>query len=1239
MAPLLTASTFLALILFTLTPTSWAATYVYDDTVAYSWQSSSPTNVTWSGTCTTYLADDDQQLVNIGFTFNFADIDYTQVRILSNGALHFGADQGFHKDYTNEAMPITEVGAGPCAESAADRVIAPYWEDLDPSGGGQVTYETMGSAPNRQFVVSWLGVPRYGAGSSYTFQVILYETSNAFKFQYGAGNANGSSATIGVEVSDTDFTQYSYNSNTVSNGDAILFYRAAHFAISHDGIGDVCQTENITISFHDYLHNIQTPYTGTITLSTSTGTGDWSLVSGSGTLTNLGNGDGTYAFAAGDNSQVILGLTHPATGIVNINIFDGTTIEDPGEDNDLNFSGSGDTFRDDFNVSAFNNNDGSATWTGDWIEVDGAGAGSGTGNVQITGGSLVLDDRPNTGGEPSLAREVNLSFYSNATLSFDYQTTAGVDNNDAVVVEVSNNGGGSWTILETFTGISGATSGSRSYNVTVDSSMSVNTRIRFRVSGRYGGSNEQFLVNFVEISALLPCPGVDHYTIGHDEFGINCQAEPVTISVHDAAHAVLTGHTGAITLSTSSGHGDWSVISGNPSNLVNIGNGNGSYTFDGSELGVVVLGLKDTFVETVNINISDGTATELSGTAEPLTEDLDIAFAQAGFNFLAGGVGNAIGNQIGAKPSSTAPGNQVLQIEGIRTNDLTGQCEAALVGINTIDLGFECLDPTTCTANLVNISGTNIAANNNGAVASYTGVTLDFGTNLDTTATFTMSYPDVGQIRLHARYDIPLGSGLGSGNLMIGSSNNFVVRPFGFDVTASGNPLPATTTAVGTVYTSAGTPFAANVRAVLWEAADDSDNDGIPDNHTDTNPANNVDLLDNTAALNFGQETTAEDVLLTTYLFLPAGTNPGLAGNTTVSGFVAGAGSSNVRYDEVGIIELIANLTDNSYLGAGKATGRSGHVGRFRPAYFDVTINPSPPAFTDSCVTGNFTYLGEPFPYAITPNIIITAYNAATPAAVTANYDCGGFWKFAAPMNLAYTYNDASGSGLTFTPAGNSVNPIGADTTDCNGVVPLPLTDTFSYSRPPVASPKIPFAATVDLAVNNLQLTDSDGTCYNTGAGCQGFNVNGITGANLRHGKIQVFNSFGPETQDITTAPFEIQYWDDFDWDTNYEWAINTNEDATSCTTEASIGFCTDNANHAVSLDAGSLGSFVSGAGTITVGHDPANFSRIVRVCPINPAKLTSLAGCGAINEKCGDFTFGIYRGNDRIINWREIVK
>lgn len=166
------------------------------------------------------------------------------------------------------------------------------------------------------------------------------------------------------------------------------------------------------------------------------------------------------------------------------------------------------TVRDNFSNRAYDNNDGSVNWSGDWIEVDPNSAGPTSGNVWITnGGELRLEDRPNTGSEPSLAREANLAGAITATFSFDWRTTSGVDPSDAVTVEVSPDGGSNWNTLEVFTGYDGANSGSRAYDIS--GFATANTQVRFRVTNLYGGGTETFRVDFVEIAYTILLIGTD----------------------------------------------------------------------------------------------------------------------------------------------------------------------------------------------------------------------------------------------------------------------------------------------------------------------------------------------------------------------------------------------------------------------------------------------------------------------------------------------------------------------------------------------------------------------------------------------------------------------------------------------------------------------------------------------------------------------------------------------------------
>src|SRR6185503_588834 len=112
--------------------------------------------------------------------------------------------------------------------------------------------------------------------------------------------------------------------------------------------------------------------------------------------------------------------------------------------------------------ASFSNNDGTLSWAGAWVESDSAGAGVSSGNVTVGSpysGYLFLRDYPDTGTQPNAARQANLSGYTSATLSFSFHVRTEVDPDDAVVIEVSKNGGTSYTVLETLTGFTGTYTG------------------------------------------------------------------------------------------------------------------------------------------------------------------------------------------------------------------------------------------------------------------------------------------------------------------------------------------------------------------------------------------------------------------------------------------------------------------------------------------------------------------------------------------------------------------------------------------------------------------------------------------------------------------------------------------------------------------------------------------------------------------------------------------------------------
>ena len=81
------------------------------------------------------------------------------------------------------------------------------------------------------------------------------------------------------------------------------------------------------------------------------------------------------------------------------------------------------------------------------VEVDADAVGPASGDVDIFQNALRLG---RLDGDASATREADLSAYTSATLTLDYETSNGVDFFDLAYLEISNDGGASWTILQYF---------------------------------------------------------------------------------------------------------------------------------------------------------------------------------------------------------------------------------------------------------------------------------------------------------------------------------------------------------------------------------------------------------------------------------------------------------------------------------------------------------------------------------------------------------------------------------------------------------------------------------------------------------------------------------------------------------------------------------------------------------------------------------------------------------------------
>ena len=151
---------------------------------------------------------------------------------------------------------------------------------------------------------------------------------------------------------------------------------------------------------------------------------------------------------------------------------------------------------DDFESGDFAGSPGSAAWSADWTEigeVDGAGAGNVT--VSAFGGSQALGVESKDRGA---WRGADLSAFTSAVLSYRWRRE-NLGNQDFVTVEISGNGGASWTQLEQLSGVATDTDWQTSlFDVSVY--LGTDTRIRFLSNNKMGAGD---LGYFDDVSVCL----------------------------------------------------------------------------------------------------------------------------------------------------------------------------------------------------------------------------------------------------------------------------------------------------------------------------------------------------------------------------------------------------------------------------------------------------------------------------------------------------------------------------------------------------------------------------------------------------------------------------------------------------------------------------------------------------------------------------------------------------------------
>jgi MSHA biogenesis protein MshQ len=824
--------------------------------------------------------------------------------------------------------------------------------------------------------------------------------------------------------------------------------------------------------------------------------------------------------------------------------------------------------------------------------------------------------------------------------SVDYTApsiTPGIPNTELVVLFAADNGGGGMNapaaMTKAFVGASGTSPTGYIIGAFVEA-LAAST-----ATGTLQSTNNDIAGSIGITLALQAAAGAtpDHFAISDFGTAVNCQASPVIITAHSASHAAVST-TSTINVSTSTAHGDWSLAAGGGSGSFAPGaanSGTATYTYVTADSGAVTLSLKDTFAETVTINVAAGSVTQKSGSAIS-SEQPPLTFVASGFRITNGSnVPVTIATQIAAK-SSTQSSTPSLALQAVRTDNNTGACTAVFASGATVNvsLAYQCNNPTSCVAGQTlaftnNSITTNIPSNANGSVSTYTTppVALKFST-ANAEAPFSFSYSDVGQVTLYALYLIPLGSGSPSTNSMTGSSQ-FVVQPSNFSLTnikcttfgagscstalsAPGNN-PGATTAAGAAFIQAGQAFTTTVTARNFAGA---------------------------VTPNYGQEIAPQGVTLSANLILPVGGNAAALNNASAFGsFSAGvATGTTFNWPEVGIITLTPGVT--SYLGSGTVTGTaSGNVGRFIPNAFSAA--PNTPVFGTTCAGGSFSYLGQPLTYTVPPVLTVTALSAA---GSTAHNYTGAFLKMTNSTLTGRTYTPTpvspalDSSGLPSTAADPAISDLGSG----QATLTFGSGTGLLFTRGAAVAP---FSANIALGINVI---DSDGVAAPNPVVFG--SVSGIsfsTSATQYYGRLALRDAVGSELLDLPMA-LTTQYY----LSTTQGFTTNTNDSCTAAPSIALSNFLV-NLTSACVRDSGKPG--VSGVGCTAVAPSPykataaaGNFNLVfaapgstfygaMTVKGTAPAWLQYAWTGGANTNPAGIGTFGVFSGQASRVYQREV--
>ncbi|SNY58310.1 Concanavalin A-like lectin/glucanases superfamily protein [Arsukibacterium tuosuense] len=683
------------------------------------------------------------------------------------------------------------------------------------------------------------------------------------------------------------------------------------------------------------------------------------------------------------------------------------------------------------------------------------------------------------------------------------------------------------------------------------------------LTGSTGGSTNIHELDNINICALRSSPVGQQ--IDHFEFDHSGQAltcKPETLTVRACANADCSQ---LVTDPVTATLSPATVASGGwvGGNVINFAGGTTTVDLRRNTAGNTLVGVSGSVPGTRPLS-----QTLCRSGAGPLTTAAcNISFASAGLVFS---VPDGIANQ---------PANNIV-VSAVRQSDSSQQCVPAFADVSR-SVGFwsSYIDPgpTGRPVSLrLQVNGSNIGLTE----GSRTPVALNFDENGE--AVISVNYADAGQVQLNGRYSgTPANDDSG---LILNGSDQFIRRPAGLCIINEGHCLAADSSCP--VFKRAAEAFPLTISAHAWQEG-------------------STDICANPVTPNFQQA----DISLSHSLVAPAG-EPGSLGSLSYAHQRAVNSQTSIEQSvsEVGVFRF--NTAPVNYLTMADpvpaATGQPS--GRFVPADFAVSD------ISSSAACGSFSYMQQPFALGFT----LTARN--TLGQRTRNY-YGGFANTTLLLQ-AENADDAVDLTGRLSSSGFGSWTLGQQTFS---------TTELRLNRQASGAADGPFS---ELSVA-LNVIDADGSLVAnpdsnvSNIGCaadDSCNAAALMLTDIRYGRMQMANGFGPEFDDLPVN-LTAEYWDGSRFLSN---------SADNCSVISAANLSLSN----------SLTSAVANVAALSAGKTPADGLLLLA-----PAETGTVGATYQVpvwlqydwnddgsytNSPVAEFIFGRYRGNPRQIYWHE---